>query len=74
MRYMCNSCGTDVGGQDSRCAEHSDARINAEPDACARLYLDRATGFRKVCGRPTGHPGEHHGAGLAMSARPSPSR
>jgi len=65
MRYMCNSCGTEVGGSDARCGAHPTARINEFPDACGRLFVDRVTGFRQICGRPVGHPGEHHGAGLA---------
>ena len=48
MRYMCNSCGKDVGGPDVTCVEHPAARINVEPDACARLYIDRAAGFRRI--------------------------
>jgi hypothetical protein len=67
MRYMCNVCGADVGGRGQSCAEHPAARVNEAPDACGRVYPDRATGFRRICGRPEGHPGEHAGAGLAVS-------
>jgi hypothetical protein len=67
MRYMCNVCGTDVGGQGVRCAEHPAARVNEAPDPCGRLFIDRLTGLRQVCGRPAGHPGEHHGAGLTVA-------
>jgi hypothetical protein len=68
MRYMCNACGTDVGGRGNRCAEHPEARVNEEPNACARAYVDRATGFRRICGKPEGHPGDHASAGLNVAA------
>ncbi len=74
MRFMCNACGTDVGGPGRSCAAHPAARVNQAPDACGRLYVERATGFRRICGRPEGHPGEHHGAGLQVSAGPVPRR
>jgi hypothetical protein len=66
MRYMCNTCGADVGGKGAECAQHPTARINEAPDPCARLFIDRRTGLRQLCDRPSGHPGDHHGAGLAM--------
>jgi hypothetical protein len=40
--------------------------VNEAPDPCGTLFIDRMTGFRQVCGLPAGHPGPHHGAGLAV--------